>query len=468
MLNNAVYTPGIPDTHTGQYTVTMLTNTGSERYIFRFSTEDGAAYYTDEQGVTRRTADDSADYFLNSPYSFELYPQSTPPVLESANTELIIPNKLEWSYLTKDGIADLQQIRVTDRIETYSIANDVKFTFSIPPSGCKLTIRNGDRVVYTGSDVGNISLSSTELTQGNVLDFEIEVFYDQDSRLNYYGQATYRFRMNVVEAAKFFLNGVSAEEATIHTEAFGNYFLLTCQNVNLEQNLKISAEPALKSDAIVFKRGDTVYAAIPADTVCVDTLRTLKVDYGTAHGEFQLQITPRSGNTFTNPTSLRGDWQWLLGSGLEGRIATTGALSDSGFFTPQSSFGLPGSSATPTFTFGDRLTVSGTAIDDTMIPFELYEMSGAVSALSAGYVLDVCTDENDPLGRYVIVDHGGGLYTWYCGLSEIHMRVGDYVRVGDTVGIAGQTGLGITDKDCVLSLATWGKTAIAPQALRKD
>ena len=457
MLSDAVYTPGIPDTHVGRYTVTMLTNTEPEHYTFHFAPTDGAAYYTDATGITRRTADNSAEYFLNSPFSFELYAESTPPVLTTAATDEIIPTELSWSYRTEDGtFSELTRINTTQDILTYPIANDVAFYFSLEPSSCTLTIRDGDAILHNGG-IHNISLP--QLTQGTVLDFEIEANYGQDSRHNYYGHAVYRFHMSVVEAASFSLDMTAG--------SFGDYFMLTCQNVRNESKLVITASPALTSDPIVFKRGETVYAAIPADTLGT---RRLTVTYGTVSKSFVLTVSERAdvAHHSFDSAMLRGDWKATLSNVLAGHIEAMGATADSGLFPPQQeAFGLPSASATRVMRFGDALTVKDTELTNCLLPFEWYEASGAVVAMSGGRVLEIYTDANDPLGKYVIIDHGAGLYTWYCGLSDIKVERGAYVRVGEAVGTAGKTGLGLSGKDGFMILATFGKTAIDPQALRK-
>ena len=43
-------------------------------------------------------------------------------------------------------------------------------------------------------------------------------------------------------------------------------------------------------------------------------------------------------------------------------------------------------------------------------------------------------------GNTVVVDHGGGFYSYYCHLSEFSVSEGDIVEAGDTVGLAGSTG----------------------------
>jgi len=43
-------------------------------------------------------------------------------------------------------------------------------------------------------------------------------------------------------------------------------------------------------------------------------------------------------------------------------------------------------------------------------------------------------------GRLVIVEHSGGLQTWYAHLSRINVTVGQEVRRGETIGAVGSTG----------------------------
>ena len=61
-----------------------------------------------------------------------------------------------------------------------------------------------------------------------------------------------------------------------------------------------------------------------------------------------------------------------------------------------------------------------------------------VHASQAGHV--VIAESMFFSGNTVVVDHGLGIYTFYCHLSEISVKVGDAVEAGDLLGKVGATG----------------------------
>ena len=52
----------------------------------------------------------------------------------------------------------------------------------------------------------------------------------------------------------------------------------------------------------------------------------------------------------------------------------------------------------------------------------------------------LCAETHPLIGNYVAVDHGMGLITWYCNMSEIKVSLGDEVNIGTSVGASGDTG----------------------------
>ncbi|GAB4225688.1 MAG: amidase activator ActS [Acidobacteriota bacterium] len=61
-----------------------------------------------------------------------------------------------------------------------------------------------------------------------------------------------------------------------------------------------------------------------------------------------------------------------------------------------------------------------------------------VLAARAGRV--VFAGRRSGYGRLVILDHGGGVASWYAHLDEIHVEPGDRVRAGQRLGRAGRSG----------------------------
>lgn len=446
MLADCISVPAMPATHTGIYRVTMHTNiTETQSFTFYFSPNSPTAYFTDAAGNCWQASEEYSTQFLNSTYAFEIYPQATPPVLTTAATDVIIPSRLTWSYRTQNenNFAELKQTLTTSETLIYPIANDIAFYFSLEPSIYDVVIRRAGVVVHSGS-AENISLG--QLVQNEILDVEIHASYRTPETDHYQGEVTYQFRMRVVEAASFTPDTL--------TPLAGGYLLLTCHNVRNEQNLNITASPSLTADPVIFRRGETVYALIPTGTAGE---QLLSVAYGTVSSQFELTVGAADSTAHTIPAeSLRGDWQTAFDSGVAALIAAHAPVADNGL--PRVS-PLAAAIGTRRIAFGD--TVNGLGAS----PAEFYLAEGTVSALAFGKVLYVGTDAL--LGNFVILDHGCGLATWYGGLSYIYVSAGDTVDVGQSIGLAGKGGIGLTDESGYTLFATLGKTAISLDVLRE-
>ena len=76
-----------------------------------------------------------------------------------------------------------------------------------------------------------------------------------------------------------------------------------------------------------------------------------------------------------------------------------------------------------------------------------------VKSISAGTVEQVYTD--GLMGITVVVDHGGGLTSWYCNLAEeVAVEAGDSVNIGDTLGTVGTTAIAEVGVDSHIHLET--------------
>ncbi|MEG0935151.1 MAG: peptidoglycan DD-metalloendopeptidase family protein [Clostridia bacterium] len=62
------------------------------------------------------------------------------------------------------------------------------------------------------------------------------------------------------------------------------------------------------------------------------------------------------------------------------------------------------------------------------------------TANAAGELIDPCGASATALGKYAVIDHGGGITCVYAHLSEIYVKIGDTVRQGAMIGRSGATG----------------------------
>ena len=87
----------------------------------------------------------------------------------------------------------------------------------------------------------------------------------------------------------------------------------------------------------------------------------------------------------------------------------------------------------------------------------------AVKAVNSGRV--VLTAQNFSLeGNMVILDHGSGVFSLYLHLSKIEVREGQMVKGGDTLGLAGDTGLGVTGPHLHLAVKVRGANVFNPKS----
>lgn len=76
-----------------------------------------------------------------------------------------------------------------------------------------------------------------------------------------------------------------------------------------------------------------------------------------------------------------------------------------------------------------------------------------VLSISAGTVEQVYTDAM--MGTTVVVDHGGGLKSWYCNLADdVTVQAGDKVDIGSELGTVGSSAIAEVGVDSHLHLET--------------
>jgi murein DD-endopeptidase MepM/ murein hydrolase activator NlpD len=102
------------------------------------------------------------------------------------------------------------------------------------------------------------------------------------------------------------------------------------------------------------------------------------------------------------------------------------------------SFGLP-AAAPMNSTFGTRRSYNGGALNSYHTGADFASASGSpVLAAAMGKV--VLADLLNIRGNTIVIDHGRGVYSVYCHLSEVSVQLGQVVDTGQIIGKAGATG----------------------------
>ena len=88
--------------------------------------------------------------------------------------------------------------------------------------------------------------------------------------------------------------------------------------------------------------------------------------------------------------------------------------------------------------FGGQRIINGTPQSphnglDIAVPFgtEIKAMTSGIVALTGDFYYN---------GKFVLIDHGGGLSSIYLHMSRVSVKKGDYVKTGDKIGEVGSTG----------------------------
>ncbi len=125
----------------------------------------------------------------------------------------------------------------------------------------------------------------------------------------------------------------------------------------------------------------------------------------------------------------RIQWEGELLESIYG-IITTQWLGDGKFILPHEGEMVPNFGERRYYNNVPRSTHSGV---DIRAPY-----SSPVGAANSGKV--ILARDLYFSGKTVILDHGLGLFTYYCHFSRINVKRGDTVKKGDIVGLVGSTG----------------------------
>lgn len=435
--DGAIEQPSLPDQlkESDYFEFKYYTYDRTQIYKYYFSENPGEAYFTDAKGKAYHIKESDASAFLSTRYARGLYSTTDFPTL-SISEKAMVPTSADWIYKTFGGdYVKLDDIKTSTPTETiYPMKGAFALNFDIEPDLLTVTIKNNGDVIFDDyySNIANASL------EGMTIDVLVDAKWYESEGASRYGSATYEFKAKILLPAVFYLGKTEIEP--------GEFVVISAKNVDDPSAIKFTSEPDIGFTPTFFEDGKYVRALVPVGYDYIDTSagpQTVKFTctYGEVTQEMNLDIAQKTFGSSTldisasivsqtrTETTLR-----LFEETVSPVIAKTAStkLWDGVFLEPVNN-------GTLRLGFGRYTTISGTG--------ERYRHQGVdyiagkdknVIAMNNGTVAYV--GYLDLTGYLVIVDHGLGLKSWYCHLSNPTVAVGDNVTKGQPIGTAGSSG----------------------------
>ena len=400
----------------------------AERNLDLFLSLNGDCYWSDGNGVY---IIDSAysDSFINSQYARALYKNSSMPLLTTDSKYTVFPSRSQWNYTLKNGsLAGGLCPPNTSETTTYYSSGITGFNFSLQPDECSVKAYVDGIKVYDGSLEG---LSSSELENESFVKYEIYARWS--SGRDAFGEAEYSFCIRQLKSAVFSIDK--------HELTQGDFITVSAENIADLSELSCSLPDVMAFDPIFVKSGNNAYALIPFRYDLPVGSYELTFSYKDTSVSFEIDLLERAEKEQSDDSDIYKKLTDRALSDMHSLISSTGkSFSDTSYV--HSTFYNYEQDFTIRLGFGNkRIFSDGTTFKLDGVDF--YCPSGEnIPAFNNGIVCAV--GEDALLGKYVAIEHGYGLKSWYCHLGEITVSVGNSVIKGDTVARSGMSGMAST------------------------
>lgn len=423
------------------FSVTM-TSFGQERaYEYYFTGSASEAYYADSAGNAFKIAEADAAKFLSTVYARSVFTDGKLPMLVVGGEKGVAVNPCTavWSYIGYDSKAEKLDTSYlsTDPAEC-SISGGLSLSFTDEPDYVYITVKNPEdsSTIFDGT---KDNIESLSLDGVKAIDVEVSAQWFMSETVT--NEATYRFRGNIVEPATFYLGQTSVEN--------GNFVVIGGKNVTRPEEILFSSSPELNYTPTFYTEGAYVYALIPISYELEDgedKTFTFTISYGGLSQNMNLEVTSYEYKETTSKiTAAVEEATYSEAARAEAEealheLAKTEKLADhtfEGTFLRE----VVGENSEELISpgFGRKVTVTetGTQFQHTGVDYNV-AAGTEVKAVNTGQV--IYSGYLTTTGYIVVIDHGWGLKSWYCHLSECKVEVGAKVEKGATIGLSGDTG----------------------------
>lgn len=432
----ATSTP-LGDPQTDRFVRARLNLNGAEtEFQCFFSLEEGKSYCLDASGKSYIIRNDSARRFLATVYAQGFYDLAVAPSLVTIDGDTILPSSSNWLYQNiKGDFIQATNAPYTEEVRSYDIAGEVGIHFDKTPDLCHVLVYQEDQKIYDGNLSG---LPYLTVKTGSMLHITVRAEWFSSGNRGCYGSADYDFEVMIKNPARF---AISRD-----TVAPGEFVILSCQNVSDPNKILFTSSQTV-TPPVFHRDGDLYRAFLPIPEDFTENRLSFELSYGASSHRFSLNVQEASnqkefelpnlelGSDASLNARIRHEWEALV------RAARYDAKTP---FYFQGNFKNPLTMGfTASYEHGDKV-LYGEAIYGSFVAMGSEFLTQGATGIDVGvwnHGRVIYTGSSELFGQVVVVDHGGGLRTWYCHLSDVSVSVGDVLQGGETVGKSGSSGL---------------------------
>lgn len=447
------------------YMVTISDSTLSATFFCYFTENYANSYIADLDDNLYTFEEKYHTRFLTLEYSDAAYSTATPPSLITKDGDTVTPKKVDWSYKKQNGSSKkIDNFDTASTVRSYNASGSIGLSFDIPPSSCSVEVYDTiGNEVYSG-DLAGVASITAEV--GARLKFSLSAEWENSEEVSSFGSLEYNFEMVCKTLAEF---EISASEVSP-----GGYFVISAHDIESD------AQPTYTTDRdhtdttsifnfsgitnlyaylsyidalkyidsftpVFFKDGDVLRAIVPIpyNTPLGNLYFTLSSGASTA--SFVISIT---ANPEPKTIEIVKPAQEVESSISKKAIDEVTSIAKQ-FVSPskheifaRGEFLAPDAEIySKEYSFGDSFVLDGEPLVKLSALGNAYltDTPGGVGVYAAniGRVIEV--GYSDHLGKFAVVDHGAGICTWYCNLSDICVSKGDAIAKGEMVGLSGES-----------------------------
>ena len=399
----------------------------SEKDLSLYLSLVGDCYWSDGKSVYLIDAAHS-DSFINSKYAMSLYANSSLPDLTTASGYSVLPSRAQWTYTLKNGShAEGAYPTITNGLSTYYSSSLTELLFSVKPDECSVRAYVDGIRVFDGSldDLASSSLENEPLVK-----YEISAHWNAGADKDFFGEAEYSF---YIQQAKSVIFSVDRTQITQ-----GDFITVKAENVTDLSKISCTFSKPIDFTPTFFKSGNNAFALIPFGADLEAGTYSITFHYTGIPVHFDIEVLerptkhqPDTSNVYLKLTDEAIESMYALIADVSKDHSDT-SYAPGAFYNYENDFTIRlGFANIRTYSNGNSFKLDGV---------DFYCPSGEnIPAFNNGIVCAV--GEDALLGKYVGIEHGYGLKSWYCHVGEITVSLGNSVIKGDTVARSGISGM---------------------------